>query len=183
MLNVIWAEGFVFQHEGTLVLQQEGKDPESLADLLSPMLNQHINIAFHFVPPNGLDETKWGFGSCTWEGRGTCPVEHHIPEHRQRMLSVKADGVLLALDGIWMVREFSGQLKKLPLPLLDGHYARLAIAPVLDIEKMRDALSASDMSKVEVLGQQAEHLQGVLQNIQQAAADLPKLTPEGKDRG
>lgn len=181
MFNIALAEGPVFQQGAQLYIQSEPK-PRSFADLLNPFLGQQINIAFHFMPPDGLDENKWGYGSCLWQERGLpCPVGHHKPEHRLRMLSVKAEGVFQVDGAIWAIRQFDGQIKKLPLPLLEGHHSRIVVAPVVDVEKMREALSTVDASKIEVLGQQAEQLKGVLQNIKKAASALPKVTPGGEN--
>jgi len=180
MLNIVLAEGIVLQHNGTLSIQGSEGEPTPIVDLLRPLLGQHINIAFHYVPPGGLDDSKWGYGSCLWQGRGDCPVEHHIPEHRLRMLSVKAEGVLVTDQGIWSVRQFDGVLKKLPLPLLEGHHARLAAAPVVDVAKMRESVANADLSQIEVLGQQAEQLRGVLEGIKQAA-DAAKIKTRGNN--
>lgn len=131
--NVVLLEGvFAGPHLST----QGG----TLADALTPLLGERVRIAAHHLPSTPIDPTRWGGGSCTYQP-GPCPFGHHL--NPTNMYSFSEEGILGKKDQEWTLTRFNGTVISLAFDALAGHQSRIACAPVVDIDTMRDSLAAS----------------------------------------
>ena len=173
--QAILLEGLYYRDEkGRLVVKDErAQQTQVVEDVLTPLVDEDVQLALHHFPPNGIEEGRWGGGCCMWEKVGLCPAGHH--EHPDVLINVHGRGVLRRDEDRWFLDQFGGGSIPLPFPLLDGHYARVVVATVFDAEKMQEALAAhgGDLEQVQALGAQVQTLKGL-------AEQLKGLTKGGK---
>lgn len=133
---------------------------------LEPLVGQRVRLAMHHLPPSlaDLDESKWGGGACLWQPH-PCPAGHH--ERPGFLLNVTGDGVLRHEGGKWHLDRLDGTRLDLPFHLMAGHWGRLAAAPILEVDKMRDTLSIEDLEQVEALGSKLSSMKELLDRLKQ----------------
>jgi len=132
----------------------------SVNEALSGFVGSRVRLSAHHLPVEPIDPTRWGGGSCTYEP-GPCPFGHHTDP--TRMFSYTGEGVLDRDGNTWTVTRFDGTVDRVDLSALVGHRGRVAAAPVLDIEAMRDAVTASGIGSD--LGVRADELRQVLERL------------------
>ena len=163
--NAILVEGLFYEKDGVLHIEQDGGEHVSLSDVLAPIEGQRVQFAMHHFPPNGLQPGLPGAGSCRFPGGVGCPVRHDL--HPDRLLSFVMDGVLWSSP--WRLKKFDGSVTVLPLRGMPGHYGRVGAATMLDVSKMREALSKmSQEDMVEAFsasGINAEDLEATLARL------------------
>lgn len=137
--HIAYTEG-IFEGEGLFVREDEKDKAIWVTELLAPLLNQSVRLALVQAPPGKIDPEKWGGGCCLWQSKGYCPAGHHQDPYF--LLNFAFEGVLSKTGDTFHITVFDGSVKTLPLPQMEGHYGRLAVATLLDVEKMRDALHA-----------------------------------------
>ena len=92
-------------------------------------------------------------------------------------MNVHGDGTLIYKEGdwtqeaTWWLKQFDGTELRLPLMYLPGHDARIACATKFDAERMQELLSKEGLGQVEALGTQAQSLQDILRQIQDATKE------------
>lgn len=162
--NAILVEGLFYDKDGALHIEKEGGDHVSLADVLAPVVGQRVQMALHHLPPSGIDPSLPGAGSCRFPGGRGCPAGHErAPD---RLLSFHMDGVLRADP--WRVERFDGTVHRIPVGGMPGHYGRVGAATVVDVEKMREALSGLNVEEILGQGLGAQDLEGVLERLKKA---------------
>lgn len=145
--QVILLEGLFYERDGQLHVEQDDGQHLVVQDALAPVLGQRIQLAFHHVPPHGVQVDKPGAGSCRFPGGTGCPVRHD--QHPTRMLSFVGEGVLH--QDPWRVVKFDGTVTGLPLAGMVGHYGRLGATMVADLERMREAVAKMDPTVLSTL--------------------------------
>lgn len=135
--NAILVEGLFYEKDGALHIEQDGGEHVLFDDVLAPVEGQRVQLALHHLPPNGIQPGEPGAGSCRFPGGVGCPVRHD--RHPDRLLSFVMDGVLWSSP--WRLKKFDGSATALPLKGMPGHYGRVGVATMLDVSKMREALS------------------------------------------
>jgi len=147
MFHIVILEGlFYISGVGELCVEKETGAKVIVADHLQPMIGERVRFALHHIPPAKIDESKWGGGCCHFQP-SECPVGHH--NNPAWLLNVSGEGYLQrkyqpnaqgSERGPWRLTQFDGTDLELPLEGLVGHDSRIAVASVLDVEKMREAL-------------------------------------------
>ncbi|MDB4278200.1 hypothetical protein N9917_01220 [Deltaproteobacteria bacterium] len=182
-------EGVFYQDDdhGLMVTPDTGP-AFSIMDALMRVNERHVQISVHHLPPMPPDPTKQGGGCCLWGGDdprfqshgGTtfCSFGHH--KHPTKLLNVVANGHLFYKAGFYPsescveVQQFDGttvDFQQVFQHHLPGHTGRIAVATVVDIEKMREALLKSGgLGMVEGLGERVSDLKDILGKLK----DIPK---------
>jgi hypothetical protein len=132
----------------------------SVRDALSPLVGVRVRLAAHHLPSTPIDPTRWGGGSCSFQPN-PCPFGHHADP--TRMYSFSDEGVLGEDGDGWTLTRFDGRVVRAALSNLDGHRGRVVAAPVVDVEAMRDTVSASGVGAD--LGVRADQIRAVLERL------------------
>lgn len=135
------AQGFVCKDFRELMVSYKNQTPVSVYPVLQALVGQEVQIAVHQCPQPPF--TGPGLGSCLWP-KG-CPYGHqNVPK---QLFQLAERGVLVYdLDhehcsGGWWIEKFDGSRVMLPLVIgLVGHHGRIAIATIMQVEKLRDVL-------------------------------------------
>lgn len=163
--HAILVEGLFYERDGALHIEQDDGTHVSWADTLACVVDQRVQLAIHHLPPNGIEPDEPGAGSCKFPGGVGCPVRHDT--YPTRLLSFHMEGVL-RVDP-WRLEKFDGSVVALPLQGMTGHFGRVGVATVVDVEKMREQLAASSPEKMaEMLaasGVNAGDLQNMLDRL------------------
>lgn len=122
-------EGICFAKGDDLHVREDVGQDASLKESLQPLVGRQVKLSLHYWPPFSPDKTKWGYGSCLWEGAKECPAGHHIEP--LRMLHVSEEGELRYDEKDWWV---GGH--RLPRELLPGHRIRLLSVALVDLTKL-----------------------------------------------
>jgi hypothetical protein len=160
--KAVLAEG-VFTRNGMAI---HGPRDTTVEAELRPLVGKRVRLAMHHLPPNlhNLNPDKWGGGSCLWQP-SPCPAGHH--ERPDYLFNLSAEGVLWdreKYDG-WCIERLDGTILDLPFRKMAGHHGRLAAATLIDVEKMRDALTPEALAGVEGLSVQADALREMLERM------------------
>ena len=152
-------EGLFYERAGSFFIEQADGTHTDVRALLTPLEGLRVQFALHYLPPNGIQAGEPGAGSCRYpQGRG-CPIHG---AQWDRMLSFHLEGVLGSSP--WRITKFDGLAVRVPFEAMPGHFGRLAVATVLDIESMRDALSRQGPG-AQVQGVGAGDLQQILERL------------------
>lgn len=163
--DTILIEGvFYSDADGRLFAKPPSGSAVSVEDTLAVVLGREVQLAMHHLPEYPLVPDKWGGGCCLWQSIGKCPAGHH--DNPSYLMSMTGRGILRCEGAAWFLTTFEGTGVVLPLEQLEGHHARIAAVTILDLEKMKDALSGFDIDKVETIGVQAKQLQDMLCQLQ-----------------
>lgn len=168
-LQVLLIEGVFSRREkdGELIVVPDDGPSQKVDDLLEPFTDARVQLSFHHLPSMPIDPTRWGGGSCLWQPVGRCPFGHH--EHPGRLLNFAGNGFLKKTVDGWALQGLDGATRDLGLSLLEGHYGRVAAAPMDAIEQMRDqVLQSGQALDVEGLGVRAADLKSILERVQRA---------------
>lgn len=156
--QVLMLEGeFAQAPEG--ITARNGAEVVLLSEALAPFVGQRVRLAFHQSFPRAPQPSIPGFGSCL---TSDCAFHRLRPD---LLLNVSVEGVLVENAGTYSITGFDGQVKPLPFEFLAGHYGRVAAASLLDVERMREAVLASE--NPEALAVQAASLRDVVEQIKQ----------------
>jgi hypothetical protein len=151
--NVVLLEGvFVGPH-----LSARGG---TVAEALAQFVGERVRLAAHHLPSDPVDPTRWGAGSCTYQP-GPCPFGHHIDP--TRMYSFSAEGVLGRDGDAWTLAKFDGTVARIGLDAMTGHRGRVACAPMIDVDAMRDSVTTSGIDGD--IGVRADELRSVLERL------------------
>ena len=158
--KLILLEGpFHVDSEGNLKVNQAGSELD-VSESFRELKGQRVQVALHYIFPNGPEPHKWGAGCCLWQERlQPCPVGHHA--NSNKFLNFVAQGVLYQENG-WYLKTFEGFCEKIPIFQLDGHYGRIAAASLSEVDKMRDL---AEGSSVEALGARIHNLKDLLEKV------------------
>jgi len=121
-----------------------------LGEVLSPFHGREVEVLLHHHPPQPVDKTLPGGGSCLWAGH--CPHGHQSRPgwlHHQTI-----SGFLRESEDGWVVGE-----SHLRLDLMPGHHGRLIL---LDSQRFVDPPADSS---VENLVQEAEQMASLLESL------------------
>jgi len=156
----------VFYNKDSQLLCTSNKGVENLFDMLTSVEGQRIKFAAHHLPPTlQPDPSKWGGGCCLWQP-AKCPAGHS--EKPTWLFNLSVEGILVRSNAVWSIESFDGKTTALPLQtMLVGHYARVAAATMLDVEKMREAVASQDLPNVEGLASRAEDLRKLLSRLRE----------------
>lgn len=152
--DVVLLEG-VFASTGDLTV-----DGSRVDDTLDRFVGTRVRVAAHHLPADPVDPMRWGGGSCTYQP-GPCPYGHHADP--ARMYSYTGEGVLRPDGDGWTLTRFDGRVDRLGLSAMAGHRGRIAVASVLDVDKMRDAVSSAGVEAD--LGVRVDELRSVLDRL------------------
>ena len=172
-MNGVVCEGF----NHLLVHQHDGTTP-SVYDALKPFIGERVRVSMHHLPQMPINPTRWGAGSCLWEGTGVdCPFGH--AKDPSRLFNIAEEGVLaFDLDhtknsGGWWLETFEG--RRIPLLMayaLGGHQGRVAVATAMSVEQMRESLEKSGgLDSVEALGSKVTDLRDLLSRLGKAVSE------------
>jgi len=162
--QVILLEGSFSADDSDLRVQLDDGSHKSVYEALRPLVGQRVQFALHHLPPHGIEVGKPGAGSCLHpEGVG-CPVSHD--QYPDRMLTFHLDGVLR--EDPWSIERFDGSVIPIPFRGLPGHYGRVAAATILDMERMREALSR--FSPQALKGLQGSEVEDLLERLRKGAS-------------
>lgn len=174
--QAILVEGLFYEHtdNGELFIERDDGVHVSWMSVIEPVLGQHIQLALHHLPPNGLELGKPGAGSCRWPDGVGCPVRHDLSP--DRLLSFHMEGVLTeghklvsGADGPnWTMMGFDGIRKEVPLRGMPGHYGRVGAASLMDVEKMREALMGVSSEALAASGVNVTDLEAMLDRLRKA---------------
>lgn len=157
--NHLLLEGSFARWGDRLRIDLEDGTHHFLDDVLNPFQGQRVQFSLHHLPPNGLKPGKPGAGACLFERGKGCPVEHDRFPHR--LLSFAEEGVVEGPP--WRLTLFSGRQVDIPFQGMPGHFGRLAVATLLDAEKMRSLLANLHPEQLE--GVSGDDLQAVLERL------------------
>ncbi len=132
----------------------------SVDDAIAEFVGTRVRLAAHHLPADPVDPTRWGGGSCTYQP-DPCPFGHH--DDPTRMYSYSGEGVLDRDGRDWTITRFDGTVDRVGVRALVGHRGRVAVAPVVDVDAMRDAVAASGVGSD--LGVRADELRRVLERL------------------
>lgn len=162
--HVVLTEGLFYLHNNSLCMEEDGGQHKRVAGILTPLVGQRVQLAVHHLPPQ-VDHGKPGLGSCCWLPLGAgCPVRHDLTP--DRLLSFHAEGVLR--DEPWRLEKFDGTVVTIPFSGMPGHYGRLAVASMPDLDQMRDILAKLDPASLAAAGVKAEDLGALLAKLRKA---------------
>lgn len=165
--NAILLEGLFYEKEGCFFVEQDGGKHTSLAEVLLPVKDTRVQFAVHHLPPHGLQPGEPGAGSCRFpQGRG-CPVRHD--QFPDRLLAMHLDGVLRADP--WRLEKFDGSVITIPFGGMVGHFGRLAVATILDVEAMRESLAHLDPTALASSGLGVADLERLLDRLRKSAGN------------
>jgi len=162
---ILLREGvFAIDDDRHLCLIMQGGEVIRVDDLLAPFENKRVRLAAHHLPSTPINPSLWGGGSCMWQGIGVCAAGHAV--RPTWLYNVSAEGVLVKLRAdVWALEQPDGTTMGLNLMRnLPGHQGRIACAPLLAVEEMRDALGAS-ASMVDGLGAHAADLRDLMERL------------------
>ena len=132
------AEPVVLTLEGLFGADAEGRlcvAGTPVIEQITPLLGQRVRFLVCHLPHTPIVEEgkslSWGWGSCQWQAKGTCPAGHHL--HPDKMFYVSSEGFLGQDETGWFI-DSDGYRADLHLDLLTGHYARLVAATVFNQE-------------------------------------------------
>jgi hypothetical protein len=166
--KAILVEGLFYEQTGSLHVEKDGGEHTAWDDIVADVLDRRVQIALHHLPPHGIQPGQPGAGSCRYPGGVGCPVGHD--RHPNRLLSFHTDGVLR--KDPWRVVKFDGSVMPLPLMGMVGHFGRVGVATVVDLEKMREQLSKLDPEKmaevVAAAGVDASELEAMLDRLMES---------------
>lgn len=156
-------EGLFYEQDGDFYVDQSSEHV-SVREVLTPLLGQRVQFALHHAPLHGIRAEVPGAGTCQYPlGRG-CPVRHDLKPNY--LLSFHLDGVL-RLDP-WRVDTFEGKEVHIPWEGMVGHYGRLAVATIVDVEKMLDTLAGINVESLNAMGVDTRDLGRLLERLRQA---------------
>jgi len=159
--QAILTEGLFSTADGVAFVQQDDGYLASVNALLEPVVGQRVQLALHHVPPNGVERGKPGLGACTFRDGKGCPVHHD--RYPNLLLSFSDEGVLWKEP--WRLEKFDGSVVSLPLAGMDGHYGRLGVATIVDVEKMRNQLLGLDPTTLTSAGINAAMIRDMLDRL------------------
>lgn len=167
--DTILVEG-IFYHDpdGKLLVKSLTGPVIPLDETLARVQDREVQLAMHHLPEFPLAPDKWGGGCCMWQSIGTCPAGHH--KDPSYLMNLSGRGILRRKDDVWFLETFEGTKQILPVDQLEGHNARVAVVTVVDLEKMKDALSGFNLDQIETLGVKAQQLQNMLGQLQEMTA-------------
>jgi hypothetical protein len=177
-------EGIFYQDDDEGLMVTPAKGPAiKVIDALLRLNERNVQISVHHLPEMPPDPTRWGGGCCLWEqqvdrfsthdGQAFCPFGHH--KHPTKLLNVVAQGVMHYESGFYpsesrvIIHQFDGttvDFQDAFSGYLPGHRGRIAVATVVDIEKMREALLKSGgLGMVEGMGGRINDLKDMLGHL------------------
>lgn len=163
--KAILLEGLFHGSASGLQVEQDDGVHVSVSDTLHTLVGQRIQFALHHLPPGAVVQPDLpGAGSCRFPGGKGCPVGHDI--HPDRLLSFHMDGVLR--QNPWALQRFDGSVFVIPWQGMVGHFGRLAVATIVDIEKMRDSLAGMDPASFTSAGLGSQDLEKILGKLRKA---------------
>lgn len=163
--NAILIEGLFYENSGVIHIEKDDGTHVSFPDVVAPCVGQNVQVALHHLPPYGIDLNKPGAGCCQYPAGKGCPVFHD--RYPDRLLSFHHEGVLT--EGPWRVRTFDGVSVTLPLAGMVGHFGRLGVATVIDVEKLRDALGFISPEGLAASGIDSKNLEDLLNRLRNAS--------------
>lgn len=158
--QAILLEGLFYERDGSFYVEQDNGTHTSVTETLTPLAGKQVQVALHHLPPQ-VQPGLPGAGSCRFPQGIGCPVRHDL--HPDRLLSFHLEGVLQPQP--WSLVKFDGCTVILPLSGMVGHYGRLAATSVVDVEKMREALSRLDPSAFTSAGLGTQDLEEILNRL------------------
>jgi len=169
--QTVLLEGVFYRGEtGELAVQpSHGGIPALVWPELKRLVDLPVQLSVHHLPPHPPNPKLWGGGCCMWEPSGHCPFGHH--KDPTRLLNLVVKGILEFQDpeNAWAVTPPEGNPYQLPLWALEGHRARIVGATVVDLERMKEALSGS--LNVEELTQRATGLRDLMASLSKMAGE------------
>jgi len=163
--NTILIEGLFYRDPTGRLLSKSSRGTVVVEETLGQLLGHEVQLAMHHLPEIPLIPDQWGGGCCMWQASGRCPAGHH--ENPSFLLSIAGRGILQHREDGWHLATFEGEDISIPLHQMEGHLGRIAAVPIIDLEKMKDSLSDSDIEKTSLIGIQAQQLQGILRQLQE----------------
>ena len=161
--NAILAEGLFYEKERSVFIEQDGGVHVALTGDLGPVVGQHVQFALHHLPPNGIEPGVPGLGSCRYPGGVGCPVQHN--QYPDLLLSFHMQGVLR--NDPWRVEKFDGSVVPVPVAGMPGHFGRVGVATVVDVEKMREVLAGINPENLAASGINVRDLEGLLARLRE----------------
>jgi len=152
--------GLFYERDGDLFVQDKQGPDASVSESLEPFLNQKIQIAAAHLPPTPVDPKKWGGGCCMWEP-GECPAGHH--HNPGYLVLMEAQGVITFEDGQWAVLTDEGKRVEVPVAMLLGHTAQVAVVTLFN---SKDLSQEGSLEDIEEMGQELEEMMGTLHQLQ-----------------
>jgi hypothetical protein len=162
--NAVLLEGLFYEKGGTFFAEKDTGEHVDVQALLTPLLGTRVQFAVHHLPPQGIQPGIPGAGACRFPGGQGCPVRHD--KYPDRLLTYHLDGVLRADP--WRQEKFDGTVVPIPFQGMVGHYGRLAVATVIDVEKMRDALGGLNPAAFTTAGLRSQDLEEILARLRKA---------------
>ncbi len=163
--QAILVEGlFYLRDDGSLFIEQDDGEHVSWDDTMAPVVGQHVQLAVHHLPPNGVEPDKPGAGSCQWPAGVGCPVKHD--QFPDRLLSFHMEGVLSGSP--WLMRKLDGTSFDIPWRGMPGHYGRVGAATIIDVEKMREQLAGLTPEALAATGVNVADLEIMLDRLRKA---------------
>lgn len=120
METILLLSGVFGQDPDGLYVQSTDEGRQDLADLLGKWLGSEVTAHLHHFPPQPVDKSLPGGGSCLWNGH--CPHGHR--ERPGWLLNQAVQGVIHSPDHEFMW--FAGK-HRLRLDQMVGHYGRLIL--------------------------------------------------------
>ena len=163
--NAILVEGLFYEKDGAIYIEKDGGTHVSFADVVAPCVGHNVQFALHHLPPNGVEPDLPGAGSCKYPNGQGCPAHHdRFPD---RLLSFHLEGVLQSDP--WRVDKFDGTSVRVPLAAMPGHFGRIGVATILDVEKMRESLGNLTPEGLAVIGIDTKNLEQLLERLKEAS--------------
>ena len=146
-------DGIFVQEGGQISVHMDG-ERHPLDGALVPLIGHAVTVSLHHFPPQAVDNSLPGGGSCLWGGH--CPHGHR--ENPGWLHHQAASGVLSGGGGDWSV---GGVI--LRFGLMPGHHGRLI---VLDDEALKEPPADSSVDdlvrEAEQMTELLEALKGVI---------------------
>lgn len=161
--SALLIEGLFYEGDGGLAVEQDGGRHTVVEAALAPLLHKRVQLALHHKPRGELDASLPGAGSCLYPGGRCCPADHD--RQPGRLLTFHETGVLR--DKPYLLLEQPGRMLPIPFGAMPGHYGRLAVVSVIDVDKLRE-----DLKRVGPDAVNMTELTGLLQNLRETLKKL-----------